>query len=201
MRPVDTKHGIFTEGQNKRKYNLWNRINTKHSDTPKPCFNIKTVSLGMVISVIKIRLNSPHKSQWRRALMCSLICVWLNGWVNNREAGDFRRYRTHYDVTVMILTCIPGLPAYTASEMSFWRKFPTDQWRKFRQNDDISVLMYHRIYTRSHTYVLWKSLDIHKLHVLYTEVIFKAYIIIDSHNQGVLCECIDKYICWFVGCI
>ena len=31
----------------------------------------------------------------------SLICVWINGWVNNREAGDLRRYRAHYDVTVM----------------------------------------------------------------------------------------------------
>ena len=25
-----------------------------------------------------------------------------NGWVNNREAGDLRRYRTHYDVIVML---------------------------------------------------------------------------------------------------
>ena len=24
-----------------------------------------------------------------------------NGWVNSREAGDLRRYRTHFDVTVM----------------------------------------------------------------------------------------------------
>ena len=24
-----------------------------------------------------------------------------NGWVNNSEAGDLRRYRTHYDVIVM----------------------------------------------------------------------------------------------------
>ena len=30
-----------------------------------------------------------------------LICAWINGWLNNREAGDFRRHRTHYDVTVM----------------------------------------------------------------------------------------------------
>ena len=47
-------------------------------------------------------VNSPHKSQWRRVLMFSLICVWINGWVNNREAGDLRRYRAHYDVIVMI---------------------------------------------------------------------------------------------------
>ena len=25
----------------------------------------------------------------------------INGWVNNREAGDLRRHRTHYDVTIM----------------------------------------------------------------------------------------------------
>ena len=46
-------------------------------------------------------VNSPHKGQRRVALMFSLICVWINGWVNNREAGDLRRYRAHYDVTVM----------------------------------------------------------------------------------------------------
>ena len=44
---------------------------------------------------------SPHKGQWRGALMFSLICVWINGWVNNREAGDLRRHRDHYDVIVM----------------------------------------------------------------------------------------------------
>ena len=27
-------------------------------------------------------VNSPHKGQWRGALMFSLICVWMNGWVN-----------------------------------------------------------------------------------------------------------------------
>ena len=44
----------------------------------------------------------PHEGQWRGgALIFSLICVWINGWVNNREAGDLRRYRAHYDVSVM----------------------------------------------------------------------------------------------------
>ena len=46
-------------------------------------------------------VNSPHKGQWRGALMFSLICVWINDWVNNGEAGNLRRYRIHYDVTVM----------------------------------------------------------------------------------------------------
>ena len=46
-------------------------------------------------------VNSPHKGQWRGALMFSLICVWINGWANNGEAGDLRRYHAHFDVTVM----------------------------------------------------------------------------------------------------
>ena len=51
-------------------------------------------------------VNSPHKGQWRGALMFSLICVWINGWVNNREAGDLRRHRAHYDVIVMCTTSV-----------------------------------------------------------------------------------------------
>ena len=47
-------------------------------------------------------VNSPHKGQWHRALMFSLIYVWINGWVNNREAGDLRCYHGHYDVIVML---------------------------------------------------------------------------------------------------
>ena len=46
-------------------------------------------------------VNFPHKGQWRGALMFSLICVCINGWVNNGEPGDLRPYRGHYDVTVM----------------------------------------------------------------------------------------------------
>ena len=33
----------------------------------------------------------PLKSQWRGALMFSLICAWTNGWANNRGAGYLRR--------------------------------------------------------------------------------------------------------------
>ena len=46
-------------------------------------------------------VNSPHKGQWRGALVFSLICAWINGWVNNRKAGDLRRHRAHFDDTVM----------------------------------------------------------------------------------------------------
>ena len=46
-------------------------------------------------------VNSPHKGQWRGTLMFSLICAWIKGWVINCGAGKLRRYRAHYDVTVM----------------------------------------------------------------------------------------------------
>ena len=56
---------------------------------------------GLCVGNLPVPVNSPHKGQWRGALMFSLICVWINGWVNNREAGDLRRHRGHYDVSVM----------------------------------------------------------------------------------------------------
>ena len=55
----------------------------------------------LAICAGKAPVNSPHKGQWRGALIFSLICVWINAWVNNREAGDLSCYRAHYDVTVM----------------------------------------------------------------------------------------------------
>ena len=50
-------------------------------------------------------VNSPHKGQWRGALMFSLICAWINGWVNNREAGYLRSHRAHY--VMRFLTLVP----------------------------------------------------------------------------------------------
>ena len=52
--------------------------------------------------------NSPVTGEFpaqrpvtRSFVMFSLICAWINGWVNNLEAGDLRCHRAHYDVTVM----------------------------------------------------------------------------------------------------
>ena len=57
--------------------------------------------LPFVRGIHRPPVNSPHKGQWRGALMFSLICAWMNGCINNREAGDLRRHRAHYDVTVI----------------------------------------------------------------------------------------------------
>ena len=48
-----------------------------------------------------VPVNSPHKGQWRGALMFYSICARINGWANNGGAGDLRRHRAHYDVIVM----------------------------------------------------------------------------------------------------
>ena len=70
--------------------------------------------------------NSPvtgefpaHKGQWRGALMFSLICAWMNGWVNNREAGDLRCHPAHYDVIVMHRNAIHNTWVYIQPGLSY----------------------------------------------------------------------------------
>ena len=72
---------------------------TKHDDVIK--WKHFPRNWPFVRGIHRSRWIPPHKGQWRGALMFSLICVWINRWVNNREAGDLRRYRAHYDVIVM----------------------------------------------------------------------------------------------------
>ena len=48
-------------------------------------------------SPVKSPPPPAHKGRGRGALMFSLICAWINSWVNNREAGDLRRHRALYD--------------------------------------------------------------------------------------------------------
>ena len=51
--------------------------------------------------------NSPVTGEFpvqrpvTRSFDIFFICAWINGWVNNCKAGDLRRHRAHYDVTVM----------------------------------------------------------------------------------------------------
>ena len=72
---------------------------------PRYCPFVRRIHLSPV--------NSSHKGQWRGALMFSSICTWINGWVNNREAGDLRRNRADYDVIVM---CVASLSYWTKTE-------------------------------------------------------------------------------------
>ena len=67
-----------------------------------------------------VPVNSPHKGQWRGALMFSLIWTSTNGWVNNREAGDLRRHRAHYDVIVMRATVHKNTAGYGINIALSW---------------------------------------------------------------------------------
>ena len=82
----------------------------------------------------QVRSSLEFKSQWRGALIFSLLCVWINGWVKNRKAGDLRRYRSHYDVTVMYYlwwttkmicyTCfLSGIQRFQAWQSPAWIHF------------------------------------------------------------------------------
>ena len=73
--------------------------NRKHDDVIKWKDFLRY--LPFVRGIHRSPVNSPHKGQWRGALLFSLIWVWINGWVNNHRAGDLRRHRAHDDVIVM----------------------------------------------------------------------------------------------------
>ena len=47
-------------------------------------------------------VNCPHKGQWCRALIFSLICASINGLVSNWNVSDLRRHHAYYDITVMV---------------------------------------------------------------------------------------------------
>ena len=64
-------------------------------------------------------VNFQHKGQWRRALMFPLICTWINGWVNNPEAGDLRCHHAHYDIIVICgYHSLQQIPSHTHQSLS-----------------------------------------------------------------------------------
>ena len=77
----------------------WRPILNKHDDVIK--WKHFPRYWPFVRGIHRSVVNSQHKGQWRGTLMFSSICAWINAWINNREAGDLRHHRTHYDVTVM----------------------------------------------------------------------------------------------------
>ena len=66
----------------------------------------------------------PTQRPVTRSFMFSLICVWINRWINNREAGDLIRYHAHYDVIVM----------WRASQRATNSKSVSFSWRHHHMN-------------------------------------------------------------------
>ena len=96
-----------------------------------------------VRGIHRSQVISPHKGQWSGALMFSLICAWTNGSVNNRNAGDLRRHRAHYDVIeYMLHYCgIAWMPGRLIRVLSV---FPTFVQQLFQAtNNDNSIVLHH----------------------------------------------------------
>ena len=81
-------------------------------------------------------VNSPHKGQWRGAYMISLICARINAWVNNCGAGDLRRIRPHYDVTLMHIIMDNRL-IFLASSAEQLMHLPTDPRAMWVHENDV----------------------------------------------------------------
>ena len=73
---------------------------------------METFSASLAFCAKNSPVSFPHKGQWQGALVFSLICAWTNSWVNNRDAGDLRRHRAHYEVTVMHSMHYPLIPRW-----------------------------------------------------------------------------------------
>ena len=59
--------------------------------------------LGLCAGNSPVTGEFPAQRSVTPSIDVSFICAWINGWVNNREAGDLRRHRAHYDVIVMYI--------------------------------------------------------------------------------------------------
>ena len=72
-------------------------------------WNMMTSSNGIIFRVTGPLCGEFTGRRWipltKELFMFSFICAWISGWVNNHKAGDLRRHRVHYDVTVMNNIC------------------------------------------------------------------------------------------------
>ena len=99
-------------------------------------------------------VNSPHKGQWHRALMFSLISAFTNGWVNNWDAGDLRRHHAHYDVTVMASMCSLAACISCKYQCSWYQVIHASScWPKLCTIIPLSLVYYRDHISHTHTYI------------------------------------------------
>ena len=145
-----------------------------------------------VRGIHRLPVNSPHKGQWRGALMFSLVCVWMHGWVNTGEAGDLRRHRAHYGVTVM--PCILGsrvvgggvimIPPVTGEEswadMSYCAEAGRDlvldsQYMLHLQFYSVLPLFYLRVYNSVHMFILLSCFNLTSCNSICRRIFITGY--------------------------
>ena len=94
-----------------------------HNDVVK--WKYFSVLLALVQEIHRSPVNSPCKGQWRGTMMFSLLCVRINGWVNNCEYGDLKRHQAHYDVIVM-----SSMSTKSCSKDRFWSECTESNTKK-----------------------------------------------------------------------
>ena len=103
-----------------------------------------------VRGIHRLPMNPPHKGQWRGALMFSVVCVWISGWVKNREVGDLSRHRAHYDVIVIKVLNFTAL------------------WLKARRHVGTNIGWTYTHYQQAETEMWSKSQSYHRKLLSYT---------------------------------
>ena len=106
--PCEGNQPVTSGIPTQRAYNAENvSMSLRHYDTEKALDDYRnrhSWKIGKNIcheDVIKWKYF-PRYWPFVRGIHRSLICIWINAWVNNREAGDLRRHRSQYDVIIMV---------------------------------------------------------------------------------------------------
>ena len=68
-----------------------------------------------------VKCECPAQRPVTRSFGVFMMCAWTNSWVNNRDAGDLRRHRARYGVTVM-KRCIP-IRNPTGNQLDFSQRY------------------------------------------------------------------------------
>ena len=74
--------------------------------------------LAFCVGNSPVTCELPAQRPVMQSFDVSLICPWINGWVNNREAGDLGRHCAHYDVIVMDSSCVRTSMHYISNLIS-----------------------------------------------------------------------------------
>ena len=91
--------------------------------------------LGLSLNHVSKRGHGSQNTEASEALRFSLICAWINGWVNNHEAGDLRRHRARYAVIVMwLLPATSHAQPWSGTIKEHFQKWPRFSYQKFVPN-------------------------------------------------------------------
>ena len=146
-------------------------------------------------------VNSPHKGQWRGALVFSLICACINGWVNIHEAGDLKRHRTLYNVLWWLMGTLIQYDKYDRiHKLPNILPTPADTWRnnnvtkKRRPSHDVTIA---RVYIRS----IWLSqFDISQINADIFNLTTNHFRASQFHNHMINMTMIHYHICLSLLC-